>query len=105
MSPTIQSSANATRWFSPYAMTLTNLWVAHNSAVGAGTNYTYTVFTNGVATPLTLSFLGTGAIVGASNLTATVTIAKGLNCEMMISNNAASGPTTQGFGWSLEGRQ
>src|SRR5258706_16000295 len=76
----------------PFAMVLRDLLVRHNTANGNGQNIVYALMVNGVATAVTVT-LATGAVVQASDLANSVTIAQGDRVSIRASKaaNVANG--------------
>lgn len=58
----------------PEVYLATNLCLRVNNTLGSGTNLTFTLLTNGVATGLNVSILGSGAAKTATNTTGSATI-------------------------------
>jgi hypothetical protein len=74
----------------PRAGTLRRLYVYHNAAVGNGQPVDYTVYVNGVATPITVA-LATGAIGFAFDIVNTAAVLAGNAISLRASKVAAIG--------------
>lgn len=88
----------------PTACTLTNLYVRVPSTIGAGTNVTFYLMTNGVQSLMTVSILanGTTAVQG-SDTTHGVSIAAGTTTSLSyVGNNSTQASSASIFTWNFQ---
>jgi hypothetical protein len=79
-------------------ITLTNLYILMSAAPGSGITNTVTLLTNGVASPLVASIVGTATT--GSNTVSYVTIPAGTEISMQL---VANGQVNAKWAWSFEG--
>jgi hypothetical protein len=72
----IATTSNDFEFHVPRAATIRNMYARHNATGGNGTNVTYTLLVNGVATPLAVT-LATNAVGFATNFVNVVVVAPG----------------------------
>jgi len=84
----------------PQSLTLTNLYVATSSNLGAGHTATLTIMTNGVATPIAVTISGASQTTG-NDTTHGVTIPAGTLIEVRVVTGAAI--SLVDWSWSFEG--
>jgi hypothetical protein len=84
----------------PQSLTLTNLYVATSSNLGAGHTATLTIMTNGVATPIAVTISGASQNTG-NDTTHSVTIPAGTLVGVRVVTGAAI--SLVDWSWSFEG--